>query len=181
MDMLLLHNLFNPSPLHDDSLCAAVEANMKTVVYGGQNSDAELNDRGNKRSLQEWGRSLMNELKGIADILDQVAGCSDFNDSLEKQKQKIEYPELTTSARMLADMQGLSFHELALILAQEHQSAFLSKPLESTYQDYFSDLAQASINAQRHEDSKTEPPFPLYLDEVQKDYEAVYHSLLNDQ
>ncbi len=181
MDMLLLHNLFNPSPLHDDSLCAAVEANMKTVVYDGQNSDAELNDRGNKRSLREWGRSLMNELKGIADILDQVAGCSDFNDSLEKQKQKIEYPELTTSARMLADMQGLSFHELALILAQEHQSAFLSKPLESTYQDYFSDLAQASINAQRHEDSKTEPPFPLYLDEVQKDYEAVYHSLLNDQ
>ncbi len=123
----------------------------------------------------------MNELKGIADILDQYASGSDFNDSLEKQQQKIENPELTTSARMLADMQGRSFHELILMLAQEQQSVFLSKPLERAEQDYFSELAQASIDTQRDEDAKKEPPFPMYLDEVQRDYETIYQSLLNKQ
>ena len=181
LDMLLLHNLFNPSPFHDDSLCAAVETNMKTVVYGGRNSDVELNDRGKKCSLRDWGRSIMNELKGIANILDQYAGGSNFSDSLEKQQQKIENPELTTSARMLADMQGRSFHELILMLAQEQQSVFLSKPLERAEQDYFSELAQASIDTQRDEDAKKEPPFPMYLDEVQRDYETIYQSLLNKQ
>ncbi|HAK51423.1 MAG TPA: glutamate--cysteine ligase [Gammaproteobacteria bacterium] len=181
LDMLLVHNLFSPSPIHDDVLCASVEANMKTVVYEGRSNTADLDDMGSRRSLREWGNSIMDDLMGIADVLDRLGGSDDFHMSLETQRQKLEHPELTTSARMIDDMQGRSFHDLGLALAQKHRDFFHANPLSKADYEYLSAMAHESLKAQQKIDAKSEPPFAQYLDQIQSDYEAVYQAMLNSQ
>ena len=169
-----------PSPKHDKKVYDARDSNMESVVYEGRNSEVRLDDMGVKRSVREWGRIILGELEEIGDLLDEINGNHSYSSSIAKQMAKIEDPSSTPSARMLKDLEHQSFQQFAIKQGQSHRQFFLSEPLEKSVQQFFLDLAEVSIESQRHEDALREKPFSDYLFKVQTEYQSIYQSMLGE-
>ena len=180
LDTFLVYCLMTPSPKYDEKLYDATESNMKTIVNEGRNSGVKLDDLGVKRSVKEWGKMILGELGHISDLLDQVNGNDSYSSSITKQIAKLEDPNSTPSARLLKDLDHLSFQQFAVKQGQAHREIFLSDPLEKYEHQFFVDLAKVSIERQRREDALREKPFSEYLSEVQTEYESIYQSMVGD-
>ena len=176
LDLLLLYCVLSPSPVHDDALCAAVNANMTATVQEGRSS-AHLDNQGQSVSLTEWGTETLLHLQQIAILLDAAAGQSVYEDTIKRQQRKLINSELTPSALMLADMQDCSFHDLALNRAAAHRDYFLAQPLKPAEIRYFQELAAKSNDAQKLKEAEAGPTFAQYLRELQGDYEFLLREL----
>lgn len=70
---------------------------------------------------------LIDELRGICEMLDEGRSDRPYTAALELQEEKIKNPALTPSARTLQELSttGESFSQLAMRMSQAHKSYFL--------------------------------------------------------
>jgi glutamate--cysteine ligase len=125
----------------------------------------KLRRDGGEVLLQDWASEIFEQMTAGCDLLDKDANVHCYCDALQQQKAKIADPDLTPSARMLADMDqnGEEFYHFALRKSHEHQKWFAERPLEDEKRREFEALAGESIAKQKAIEAADDIPFDTFL------------------
>ncbi len=159
LDTFLLHCLLCDSPPDSRAESHELVANQRAIVEAGRKPGIELARGGKQVLMHEWATTLMNELRPIADLLAQVVGEDDYRASWIEQRSRLEDPERTPSARILAAMRKarVPFFRFAMNQSILHKGFFDANPLSDDQLAHFESLAARSVDAQREiESSETE-------------------------
>lgn len=175
LDTILLYCLIEESPLHDKSLCESVATNVRDIVYFGRKKGLQLIDNGKLRTFKDWGNELLTKMKAVAELLDRIHNTSDYVGALNQQLVKINDPDATPSAQILAQMtaQGIPFFRFAMNQAIAHRQYLSELSLSMEVVDHFSKLAAKSLDDQRRLEQADALSFDAYLDNIADSYQAI--------
>lgn len=167
-DMLLLYCLFEDSPNMTQNEFLLTRENQKTIVMHGRDEKSTVVLPQGVVSARKAMCTLLNKMRPVAELLDQVNEHRDYSATLEKQINKVSDSNTTPSARIINQMreQNLSFYEFSMQAAEISEKEFKQKQLSGkTCRDYTS-LAQESHTDRR----KIEENDRISFDEFLKDY-----------
>lgn len=150
LDMFATYCLLSDSPQLDASVLKAAKDNFRKVVYQGRNTSIELCNFGTPTTLKDWATELLDDLDAIAELFDQAHNSTAYRKAVQAQRNKVNNPELTPSARILQqlDDKQQSFFEFAMEKAKEHQDFFLAEPTEEKTAQQLATLATESLQEQ---------------------------------
>ncbi|NLY64324.1 MAG: glutamate--cysteine ligase, partial [Alcaligenaceae bacterium] len=123
MDAFLLFCAVSESPLFPyDGHCAQSHKNFAQVVKQGRDPTLRLNKEGIAISVKDWGHDILDQINVYAKELDIAYGTTQYSAAVELQRQKLDNPDLTPSARLLNALResGLSLQDYTLQKSQEH-------------------------------------------------------------
>src|SRR5690625_5093993 len=123
--------------------------------------------------MDEWGTELLTSSGQSAALFDASLGGAHFRSAVQDQVAKLDHPELTPSARFLADMEqgNLSFAQLSMNLAKQHRQHFEDRPLKPETLAEYRQLAEASLAEQRELEAQEEGSFEDYMRRYYRQYE----------
>ena len=173
IDAFLLYCLLSDSPDTPYSEYAAWQENQKRVVYSGRDPQLKLLRDGHEIPFKEWAQEILESSLACAKLLDQSYGNEDYTSAVQNQFAKLTNPELTPSAKVLADLrQGKSFLDHTLHLAETHRQYFSDRTLSPDL------LAKAHVQAAQSmtDQSKLEESTQVSFDEYIASYYAQYQS-----
>jgi glutamate--cysteine ligase len=150
LDAFLLFCALSDSPLTDDAEGRQNVENFARTVKEGRRPGLTLRHAGRDVELQQWGIELLDAISATAAVLDEQRGDQVHADALHAQRIKLNSPERTPSARVLAEIRhnGGSFERFALQQSKAHAEDFRSRPLSDGEMAFFKSLAQTSLNEQ---------------------------------
>lgn len=130
LEAFLWFCLLSDSPPMDGDALVCCDADHTRVASEGRRPGLELPSLGRSRPLVEWAREILAEMKPIAELLDRARGLDTYTSALSAQREKIEAPERTPSARMIEEIlaRQSSFFETALDLSRRHRDALFAGP-----------------------------------------------------
>ncbi len=177
LDTFLLHCLFTESPLDSPAESLEIVDNQKTVVERGRQPGITLKKGGVAVALGDWSSQLLNECRGIADLLDSAEGADDFQAALQQQVDTLEDLNKSPSARILQTMEheNIPFFRFAMNQSLKHKETFASCPLEESKRTYFDRLTRESLQKQSDIEASDELPFEEFLAEYLKVPELSIH------
>ena len=128
LEAFLLHCLLADSPPIDNDEQAMLQKNCLEVAKRGRQPGLKLRRESGDVALQDWASEITSDMRPICELLDgdEPAG---YVQALEEQIASIQNPELTPSARLLAELRETRqpFADYGLALAR-------------SYREYFDDL-----------------------------------------
>ena len=171
LEVFMLFCLLQSSPVLSQSEVDAIDENLLLVAHQGRKPGLDL-QRANfdqkleKISLQDWATELCNKMKGVASLLDQANYCENYFSSVKSQIAAVFDPELTPSARMLADMRehNEGFFHYAQRMSEHHYQYYKTHPLAETKVRFFEDLAKKSLVKQKQIEENDSLDFDAYLE-----------------
>ena len=174
MDVFLVYCLLADSPRTDAEKYRRSQENQRLVVNRGRDPAMRLLSPVGEQSLQQWGRLLLDEMSAVAEVLDASYSSVAFSESLRLQCEKLRHPELTPSARILADMQssGETFFRLAMQLSERHARYYRELPLDADAHRKMFELSLHSVEQQRQLESQPQQDFDQYLADYYAQYEC---------
>jgi glutamate--cysteine ligase len=175
LDCFLLYCLLERSPDCDDADRERINNNLKKVVNRGREPNLQLEDRQQSLTLNSWGDKLLGGVEKIAALLDQAHGGSHYGDACRAQKAKLDNPELTPSARILADMaaQSKPFFRFAMDQTQAHGREFRSQPLSGEQLNHYQQECKLSLEQQRAIEAADTLSFEQYLANYFEQYQQL--------
>ncbi len=175
MDCFLLYCLFEDSPLCDDEDRERLIGNLKAVVNTGRDPALKLQTEQGDTGLADWGHRLIDGISRVAAQLDAAHGGDDYQRVCRQQRDKLDNPELTPSAQVLADMRAgdTSFFGFARDLAQRHADYFLHRPLQGERYRYFAAESERSLALQQDIEAADRMPFDEYLQRYYQQYDTL--------
>ena len=163
LDAFLLFCALADSPLLESGECHACTDNFLAVVKEGRRPGLELQRNGQPVVLQAWADELLEQIRPLAELLDQNHGDNAHSLALQAQQAKVVDPSLTPSAQVLAQLQqGLSFTEFALRQSKRHAEYFRSQPLSAEQQAAFEASAAQSLHDQAELEAHEEGDFDSF-------------------
>jgi glutamate--cysteine ligase len=167
LDLFAVWCLLQASPPLDDTDLQASRDNLRAVAYDGRNPGLTINRRGQAVNLHDWARRQLEDMQPIAELFDGLLGNGEYRAVLAEQRERVEHPETTPSAQVLAEMErrNQSFFGFAMEQALAHRDHFLSRPLDPTKEHQFEQLAACSLEQQRAREEQPEKSFEDYLEE----------------
>ena len=167
LESFLLFSLLAPSPPYEDGELAAIRYNINAVAERGRDPTLKLRRKGEEVLLRDWAGEIFEHMSIGCDLLDKRADVHCYCDALQQQRARIADPDLTPSARMLAEMdqQGEEFYHFALRKSKEHQQWFAERPLEEAKRAQFEAEARESIEMQKAIEAADDVPFDVFLKE----------------
>ncbi len=166
LDLLITFCLLQPSPPMTDKHYPIISANKDATVMNGRNPDLELIRNGERVKLKAWGLEILEKLESIAELFDDTLGNDDYKACVRTQKNKIENPHKTPSARILDELIGNDepFFTFAMRKAKEAKRIVTGSPLSSATIDKFSGIATESIQKQKEMERKDDMGFDKFLE-----------------
>ncbi|MES2128639.1 MAG: glutamate--cysteine ligase [Pseudomonadota bacterium] len=149
LDAFLLFCALDDSP-HISEECSAVYAqNFARTVKEGRRPGLTLRRDGEEVTLQAWAADLIERIRPVAELLDEDRKDGVHTEGLAVQSAKIANPELTPSARVLAEVKlDGSFAAFGLRQSKLHAQYFRASPLMPAETALFEELAAASLAEQ---------------------------------
>ncbi|KAF1066758.1 MAG: Glutamate--cysteine ligase [Pseudomonas citronellolis] len=165
LDAFLLFCALEDSPLLADGECHGATDNFLAVVKEGRRPGLQLQRCGQSISLQDWANELLERIAPIVELLDRANGGELHAQSLAEQRAKVADPDLTPSARVLAEMRahGEGFTAFALRQSRLHAEQLAARPLSDEQQQAFEDMARESLSEQSDLESQTEGDFDTFV------------------
>ncbi len=158
--------LLRDSPPIERDEQQALDRNHVTVARRGREPGLCLRCDGRDRPLREWARELLDDMDAVCELLDQDDPSAPYRRSLARQRERIEDPAVTPSARLLAEMSdaGETFFQFALRMSRVHKDYFLDlyPPNESRLAE-FAIAAEESHAQQRRIEAADRDDFDTYL------------------
>ncbi|ROS01973.1 glutamate-cysteine ligase [Sinobacterium caligoides] len=150
-------------------------ANLKLVVNEGRRPGLQLNFCGECKVLTDWGLEMLDKMAGIAEQFDQVFDGDDYRQALQQQREKLEDPEKTPSARILADMTkaGVGYFHFAMDQSKRQQQLYLQQPMAAKDADLCARQATQSIERLQTVESEQELPFKDFLSDYYRQYDSL--------
>jgi glutamate--cysteine ligase len=111
-------------------------------------------------------------MQPLAALLDSAWGGEDYAHALDAQRAKVEDSSLTPAAHVLAEMHehGQTFFQWAAAKAEQHRQYFLERPLDEAMQQEFAELANRSLQAQKHIEESDTGTFEEFLGQYYAQY-----------
>ena len=174
IDAFLLYCLLSDSPETPEDEYAEWQENQKRIVYSGRDTSLTLLRDGNEVAFKDWAQEILERSLDCAKLLDQSYCGEDYVSAVSTQFAKLSNPELTPSARVLADLktQDRSFFEHTLALAEAHRRYFSERPLAADTQEEFKTQAMQSLVAQTQLEQSPQIPFDDYLAKYYAQYRS---------
>lgn len=143
-----------------------LDQNHVVVAHRGREPGLHL-QRGSKAvSLQSWSLELIDEMRGVCELLDQGDPQRPYMAALEVQQAKIHDVALTPAARTLSELQtnGESFFDFAKRMSKAHKGYFLDLyPPNEARLKQFREEADASLERQAQIERTDTVDFDRYL------------------
>jgi len=167
LETWMLACLLADSPVLSNAEQQALNQNLLKVAHRGREPGLQLNRAGELISLREWGQQVINAMMPIAEFLDRLHGCNDFEDALDEQFDKLLQPDLTPSARMLQEMQenGESFYHFAHRLSLQHHRFFSQRELSDAQTREFDEVVRQSFVDQASIEGAPQKSFDQFLED----------------
>jgi len=165
LESFLLFSLIAPSEAYSDRDLAEIRHNINAVAIRGRDPQLKLQRGGGEILLRDWANEIFDQLLPGCELLDRESPTSCYAAALEGQRAKIADPDLTPSARMLADMRENreEFYHFALRMSRQHQQQFSERPLEADKLAQQEAVASASIARQQEIEAADDIPFEVFL------------------
>ncbi|MDH4871393.1 glutamate--cysteine ligase [Pseudomonas sp. BN515] len=165
LDAFLLFCALQDSPPMAGEECRSATDNFQRVVKEGRRPGLQLQRHGHTTSLTEWANELLDRIARTAELLDAAQGGQEHAEALAAQRAKVANPELTPSARVLAEMRerGESFSQFSLRQSRQHADYFRSQPLDAEDQDRFENMARQSLDEQARLEAEPEVDFDTFV------------------
>lgn len=171
LDMFAAFCLLRESPLLESCDLTASKENIRRVVYEGRDRELKLCNWGTQVHLKDWATATLTDMQPIAELLDDTHGGNHYHAALAAQQSKVDAPDSTPSARIMAQLASRKqdFFVFAMEQAQAHREHFLSRPLDDESAKHFARIAAASITEQQALEATPEQSFEDYLSEYFRD------------
>ncbi|WP_207060698.1 glutamate--cysteine ligase [Motiliproteus sp. SC1-56] len=165
LDCFLVYCLLLESGEIDDSECARIKENHARVVRRGRQPGLELQLVEGKRSLSEWGLSLLDALLPVAEELDRAEHRACHTKAVIAQREKLLDPEATPSGQVLQELQreNLSYDEFALKKSLQHRERLREQALSAVCRQELDRLTARSQADQAALEAAAQPPFDEFL------------------
>ena len=115
--------------------------------------------------MRDWANEIFDQMSAGCDLLDQDAEVHSYCDALQSQRAKIADPDLTPSARMLAEMaqNKEEYYHFALRMSRQHQQWFVDRPLDAEKLSNFERETNKSIERQHEIEATDNISFETFL------------------
>jgi len=165
IEALLLTCLLTDSPEINAEELKINNTNQLIVANSGRKPGVELVRNGETITLQNWARDILNSMQPICEALDSTETNSPYLQSLNLQRELVENPDLTPSAKMLEAMQMAEKPFSCFTVNQSEQLAkfFSSQSLDENVRQEFKKLAVQSHEKQRELEAAPQLPFEQFL------------------
>lgn len=175
VDAFLLFCAVSESRFFDQNgYCQRSADNFSTVVKEGRKPGLMLDRDGQPVSLAQWGEALLDQVTQYAALYDAALGGTAYVAAVEQQRAKLLDPDLTPSARLLADLRasGQSFHDYTLAQSQRHADTLRAEALPAATAQAYADAVQDSLAQQQQIEQSDTVDFDTYV--------ARYHAALKN-
>jgi glutamate--cysteine ligase len=165
LESFLLFNLLSPSEPYTDAELVEIKHNINAVAERGRDPQLKLRRAGGEILLRDWANEIFEQMSAGCELLDKDADEHAYCSALQQQRAKIRDPDLTPSARMLAEMaeNKEEFYHFALRMSQQHQQWFAERPLDVDKLTNFETVSRASIEKQREIEAADDIPFASFM------------------
>lgn len=173
LDAFLLACLLRDSPPDSPEESLRIQANQRAVVDRGRDPDLLLDDGGESVSCRGWASRTLDECAVVADLVDEVTGSDEAGEAVDAQRQKVERPERTPSARILESLReaDTSYFRFALGQSASHKAYFGGSSLGEERMAFFDRLSRESTAEQVQRESGEHETFDEYFARARKGYE----------
>jgi glutamate--cysteine ligase len=168
VEAFLVYCLLKESPPLDQKSSSEAARNHAQTAKHGRDPEFRLMRDGKAVVLQDWAREIVDDVAAIAHLIDRGEGGESYVQAVEAQKQLVENPEATPSARILDELRqaDTGFYHFAMDRALGHKEYFselaeLGKERLALYEDE----ASSSIQRQREIEAGDEIGFDEYLEQ----------------
>jgi len=146
------------------------ENNMNEVVLRGRDpalllSDANCQGEVTRKSISTWGNELFDNMAKVAILLDKAYKTTNYSDSIDRERAKINDANLTPSAEILSIMveQGQSISNYSLEQAAKYREKSLARDYQFYSQEHFIAGAEKSHQEQRDIEANDKQSFDEFL------------------
>lgn len=163
--LFLLYCLLTPNPPLSREQELENSYNHQQAALLGRQPGVTLRRQGQDIQLRDWGLELMEQLRQLAEILDYHTYRGDhYQQLVARHETLLNQPELTPSARVLAQLQDadLEYLEWGLKLSQRHLES-LQASAASPAEAEIAARAEASVREQQRLDAAPQQDFDSYL------------------
>ncbi|MFA5983466.1 MAG: glutamate--cysteine ligase [Methylococcaceae bacterium] len=163
----LLTCLLKESPQISEAEHQVNNANQLAVAHSGRKPGLELSRNHGNVLLQDWACEILSEMETICKVLDLSCDSPAYSEALAQQKARVQAPELTASARILAEMdqQEQEFSCFSLNKSSEHKNYFKQRKLEPLLAAQFQQMAEESLDKQLEIENMPQLPFDEFLNQ----------------
>jgi glutamate--cysteine ligase len=175
LDIFLLYCLLEDSPDCDEAEQGIQTMNMSAVVNRGREPGLVLQTCDGEETLQTLGTGLLEHMRAIAQLLDEVHDTKNYSLALTDQFAKIIDPDKTPSARVLREMteQDIPFFRLMMKYSLQWAEHFRSHSLDAQTQARLEEESAASLQAQAAIEASDSKSFDQYLIDYYAQYKAL--------
>lgn len=165
LEAFLLHCLLQDSPFMRANEQQINNYNQLTVAHAGRQPDLELQDCGRPVPLKTWANSILDAMQPLCELLDQHNPEQPFSFALAQQQQLVDNPDLTPSARILADMKSSrqSFGCFGVTVSAEMRRHFARHQLSEQTVREFDKMALMSHRKQHEIEDSDDIDFDRFL------------------
>jgi glutamate--cysteine ligase len=163
--LFLLHCLLDPNPPIGSAELELVNENQHWVAIQGRQPGMRLLRPEGSVSLKDWGYTIFEALEPLAQSLDSNRESPLYGPLLARERIKLDHPELTPSAQVLADFQasGQPFTEWMTTLSQAHMNNLKAFELSVSDESAFKQAVQNSLQKQAEIEASDSGTFEDYL------------------
>jgi glutamate--cysteine ligase len=165
IEALLLTCLLQDSPVHSVMEQAVNNDNQLAVAHQGRKPGLALQNGRDKIPLTVWAKKILSTMQPVCEILDGADETRPYTNTLLKQQQLVDNPELTPSAKILQGMRQnvQPFAPYALQISAQHKDLFTSTRLANDEITLFQALSKESFAAQKKIEANDQYSFDEFL------------------
>ncbi len=165
LEALMLYCLLQESPKISAQERSEIDQNEMVVAHRGREPELKLSRCGKAITLREWALEICDAMTEVCALLDGNTSKHPYRQALARQRRLVENPDLTPSARVLAEMRNSkeSFFEFARRKSLEQQWYFAELPVDFEREQTLVELAARSIQKQKEIEVADKVDFDQFL------------------
>ncbi len=128
VEAFLVYCLLEESPPLDDTALDESRDNQARTARRGREPGLILKRNGRPVGLAEWAGEILAGVAAVAELIDRAEDVDSYGAAAGEMGRLVSEPELTPSARILADLRDndASFFEYSMAAARGHKSYFMT-------------------------------------------------------
>ncbi len=167
IEAFLVYCLLADSPALDAKGLEETKFNQAATARRGRDPALTLRRDGAEVPLKSWAREIVNDVECVAGEIDRGDGRARYRESVEAMRTLVDAPELTPSARIIADLrdENVGFFDYTMAVAEGHRNYFAQT--DAPDPERLRVLEQAvreSVHQQRAIEEADELSFDEYLE-----------------
>ena len=165
LEIFMMFCLLQESPEIDTDEASEIDDNQNLVAHQGRKPNLELSRNGEAITLQTWAEQLLEQMNGVAEILNQTHDEQCYTHAIEEQMELVQDARKTPSAKVLDDIftKDGSYYHFAKRMSEEHRKYFLERDLAEKTQNEIELVAHQSLQKQREVEAENGLDFDTFL------------------